>query len=105
MQITKSNVEGAFKRLHKAMEWPDMPPWQHMPPWKPGSDSLKANVGAVYLAEGYRCWTIEIITTETGGTLCPFVSWQSKRQAWDTMVAMARAVEDYKTAHEAAKAA
>ena len=87
-RITTSNVEGAFKRLHKAMEWPDLPPYENGKP----------NVGAVYLYEGKNgaSWNIEIIVNDGGGVQCPFTGWQTKREAFEAMCSMAQAVETYK---------
>lgn len=89
MQITKANVAGAFKRLHKEMGWPDMAPV------KDG----KPNPGAISLVEtGYYGWSIEQIINKNGGvkTLFGMPSWPTKRQAWETMIAMAQAIEHYK---------
>ena len=86
MQTTKKHVEGAFKRLCRAMEWP------HGPAWIDG----KAQIGVAMLSEGYRSWGIQIMSNEAGGVHCPFPSWGSKREAFDTMASMATAVELYK---------
>lgn len=86
-RITISNVEGAFKRLHRAMEWPDL---------KPYADVGKPNVGAFYLSETGYGFQIEKIHNEGGGVMTPFSGWSSKREAFETMVAMAQAVEEYK---------
>ena len=90
MRTTKQHVEGAFKRLHKAMGWPEGPPW------KDG----KAQIGAVYLSEGMGSFGIHVVSNENGGVHCPFPSWNSKREAFETMASMASAVEMYKRSHD-----
>ena len=90
-RVTKSNVEGAFKRLHRAMEWATEPAY------KDG----KPNVGAVYLADnGAYGFAVEIIANKAGGVFTPFgYGWRTKREAFDTMAAMSAAVEEYKREH------
>lgn len=93
-RITQSNVEGAFKRLHKAMGWPEGPHYTK------GEDGhYHANVGAVALSQTGYGYNVEIIVNENGGVDTPFMGWQSKREAWDTMLAMAQAIELYKRQH------
>ena len=90
MRTTKTHVEGAFKRLHRAMEWPAGPAY------KDG----KPNIGAVYLADnGPNGFGIEIICNEGGGVFTPFSTWRTKREAFETMASMASAVEYYKREH------
>lgn len=89
-RITKSAVEAAFRRLHRAMNWSNEPPYKNGKP----------NIGAIYLADnGMSCFAIEQICTEGGGVYVMFPSWQSKREAFNTMAAMAGAVEEYKREH------
>ena len=90
MPTTKMQIEGAFNRLHRAMEWPTGLAY------KDG----KPNIGAVYLADsGPAGFSIEIIVNQGGGVHVPFGSWRTKREAFETMAAMAAAVEEYKRDH------
>ena len=100
-RITLSNVHGAFKRLHAAMGWPDLPAYS----WPELGDRPKANIGAVMLAESGYGFNIEIISNEGGGVTTPFMGWRTKREAWDAMIAMAQAVELYKRQNETELAA
>ena len=87
MRTTKTQVEGAFKRLARAMEWPTGPAYV----------DGKPNIGAVYLADnGLSNFAVEIICNEGGGVRAPFGSWHGKSNAFETMAAMASAVEQYK---------
>ena len=86
-RITRKMVDGSFKRLHRAMEWPEMLPYV----------DGKPNVGAIYLNEGYQStFGIEQICNDGGGVHTMFPSWGSKREAAYAMSNMAMAVEEYK---------
>ena len=90
MRTTKTHVDGAFRRLCRALECP------MGPAYKDG----KPNIGAVYLADnGPYGFGVEVIANEGGGVFTPFESWRTKREAFDTMAAMASAVEYYKREH------
>lgn len=95
-RITLSNVHGAFKRLHSAMDWPSGPAYTNG----------KFVVGAIYLGEGFRSFSIERVVNEMGGTDWPLSQpWASKREAFNSMVAMAEAVETFKRAQDDSLAA
>ena len=91
MRTTKTQINGAFKRLHRAMEWPDLQPYNNI--------AKGANVGAIYLADTGLGFAIEVIVNEGGGVHAPFGSWRTKHEAFETMAAMASAVEEYKRKH------
>ena len=99
MRTTLKHVEGAFKRLHRAMEWPvlvgtDVEPLPHYT--KDDAGFYKANIGAAALSETGYGFNIEIIVNDGGGVTTPFTGWSTKREAFDTMAAMAAAVAMYK---------
>ena len=93
-RITYANVFGAYKRLHRAMEWPDMPHYS-----KQENGIFKANIGAVALSETGYGFNIEIIVNDGGGVHTPFMGWSTKREAFEGMASMAAAVEEYKRSH------
>jgi hypothetical protein len=88
---TRDQVQGAFSRLRKAMGWPQEEPWV-----KNNKGGYVANVGVVYLAEEYKSWCITKLVNDGGGEVELFPRFKSKRQATETMIAMAQAVEMYK---------
>ena len=93
MRTTKKQVEAAFARLHRAMEWPIGDAYT-----KDASGKLIAVPGVVLLQEYMGWWSVSQIVNEGGGETVLFRLGKGKSQAFETLANMASAVEQYKAA-------